>query len=148
MANKKELTKNYFTPCRTVGLKRKSIGTPSPITNSPTIHETSVTHVSDDLEIDSAKSVSNIDEVETPKRTCNRSAPLLKNGLGKFRKESSSVEVNRVESSPSSCEQTKCIDIDLEIQKTEERIFKKLKEVKNLQLDTLNAKQVGTYIYY
>lgn len=141
---KNTFKKNFLTPCRSVGLRRKSLGTP---TNENKF----------DKLINVKNSMTNSETLEEKKSTTFKrsllSSPLkLREPLVK------KVKTNLKESSPEKSdyisdvqcklnkqEQNNDDILNIKINKKKENISKKLDEIKNLESDLLNMKQVNNF---
>lgn len=133
MSEDKGKRRSFFTPCRTVGLKRKSIGTPSPAQNSP-------------------KTTPAVEQCEqsnvTPKRI-KENVEGIRQLSKKLRTLSREDETETLvtEEQPLGndikLEESGSFNLEEEICETESRLSKLKDEIRDLESVSLNAKQVS-----
>lgn len=141
MSEDKVGRRSFFTPCRTVGLKRRSTGTPSPVQNSP---KTSLMAKESEESSSTPKRVKG--NLEKPicrfPKTLETSTKDDVEEMAVIEQLDCSVQTDTkpVESSP--------LDLEKQIREVESRLKKLNDDVQNLELVSLNAKQVFCVFFY
>lgn len=154
-ADTKTNKRTLLTPCRRIGLNRKSFGSTPPMSSYPK----SSTKSENEHQLNEPDVKLEIEKYDTPKKVPNFLGSRCYSGNKKFKKstacpitqanEDKSSNISNVLISNMSIinndDTSVPIDVDFETKRIQQQIFQKLNEVKCLESELINVKQVSYF---